>query len=103
MTSPTIQSRPASLVEAITNAVAGFLVALGAQQMIFPVLGIDTTLVQDGAIAVLFTGASLVRSYALRRLFLHIEACRLRDEQRRLTRLQWRFAATGKPIRERTS
>ena len=102
MTSPIIQSRSASLAEAITNSVAGFLVALGAQQVIFPAFGIATTLVQDGAIAVLFTGASLLRSYVLRRLFLHIEACRLREAELRQARLQWQFATTGKPSRENT-
>ncbi|MEP9390575.1 hypothetical protein [Mesorhizobium sp. KR9-304] len=102
MTSSLAQSRTASLAEAIINAVAGFLVALATQQIIFPVFGITTTLVQDGAIAALFTGASLVRSYALRRLFLHVEACRLREQALRQTRLRSRFATTGKPSREST-
>lgn len=100
MTPPLNQSRSASLAEAIINTMAGFLVALSAQQVIFPAFGIVTTLVQDGAIAALFTGSSLVRSYAIRRLFLHMEVCRLREKALCQTRLQRRLAGTGKLSRE---
>ncbi len=103
MTSSHSQSRSASLAEAIVNAVVGFILALIAQQAIFPVFGIATTLFQDGAIAALFTGASLIRSYALRRLFLHIDACRLCEQELRQTSLQRRLTTTGKPSREITS
>ncbi len=90
------QSRSASLAEAITNVVVGFLVALAAQQLIFPVFGIATTLVEDGAIAAMFTAASLVRSYAIRRLFMHLDACRARHEELRLQSLQRRLSTVGK-------
>ncbi len=103
MTWPLAPSRSASLAEAITNVVVGFLVALTAQQVIFPVFGIATTLAEDGAIAAMFTGASLVRSYALRRLFLHIDACRLRQKEIRQASLQRRLSTTGKTSRERTT
>jgi branched-subunit amino acid transport protein len=91
------QSRSASLAEAMTNVVVGFLVAIAAQQLIFPVFGIATTLAEDGAIAAVFTGASLVRSYAIRRLFIQIETCRASYEELRLQSLQRRLAAGGKP------
>ena len=45
----------------------------------------------------LFTAASLVRSYAIRRLFLHIEACRVREEELRRQSLERRFSVLGKP------
>ena len=96
MTQPT-QSRSASLAEAITNVFVGFVMGISVQQAVFPLLGIATTLSQDSAIALLFTAASLVRSYAIRRLFLHIEACRLREEELRRQRLERRFSRVGKP------
>lgn len=63
------QTRSASLLEAATNVLVGYLVALLAQQLVFPLFGIHTTLAQDSAIAAAFTLASLARSYILRRLF----------------------------------
>ena len=62
------QSRTASLMEAGANVLVGYLVALAAQQAIFPLFAIHTTLAEDGAIAALFTAVSLARSYLLRRL-----------------------------------
>ncbi len=66
------QSRTASLAEAGTNVLVGYLVALAAQQLVFPLFGIHTTLVQDSAIAAAFTAVSLARSYLLRRVFERI-------------------------------
>ncbi len=66
------QSRTASLAEAGTNVLVGYLVALAAQQLIFPLFGIHTTLAQDSAIAGAFTAVSLARSYLLRRVFERI-------------------------------
>ncbi len=67
-----LQSRSASLIEAGANVLAGYLVALLAQQLVFPLFGIHTSLAQDSAIAAAFTGVSLVRSYVLRRIFERI-------------------------------
>jgi hypothetical protein len=66
------QSRTASLLEAGANVLVGYLVALAAQQVVFPLFGIHTTLAQDSAIAATFTLVSLLRSYLLRRLFERI-------------------------------
>lgn len=66
------QTRTASLLEAGTNVLVGYLVALLAQQLIFPLFGIHTTLAQDSAIAAAFTAVSLARSYLLRRAFERI-------------------------------
>ena len=66
------QSRTASLLEACANVMVGYLVALLAQQLIFPLFGIHTTLAQDSAIAALFTAVSLAPSYLLRRVFERI-------------------------------
>ena len=63
------QSRAGSLVEATTNVVVGYLLALATQALVFPLVGITTTLAQDSLIAGVFTLVSLARSYALRRAF----------------------------------
>ncbi len=66
------QTRTASLLEAATNVLVGYLVALLAQQLVFPLFGIHTTLAEDSAIAAAFTAVSLARSYLLRRVFERI-------------------------------
>jgi hypothetical protein len=90
------QSRAASLGEAATNVIIGYLVALGAQQLIFPLFGIQATMAEHSAIAAAFTIVSLSRSYLLRRLFERLAHIRRLDEQRRLHRLQRRLE-TGMP------
>ncbi len=67
-----VQSRSASLLEAGANVLVGYLVALLAQQIVFPLFGIHTSLAQDSAIAAAFTAVSLARSYLLRRIFERI-------------------------------
>ena len=63
------QTRTGSLVEAATNVVVGYLLALATQALAFPLFGIATTLAQDSLIAGVFTLVSLARSYVLRRVF----------------------------------
>ena len=63
------QSRFASLVESVLNIVIGYGVAVLAQLLIFPLFDIHITLSDNLMIGALFTLVSLVRSYALRRLF----------------------------------
>lgn len=63
------QSRRASLTEAALNTLLGYCVAIAAQVAIFPMFGIYISAQEHAAIGLLFTLVSLVRSYALRRLF----------------------------------
>ena len=63
------QSRLMSLVEAATNVVVGYGVAVATQILIFPIFGLHTTLAQNLKIGAVFTVVSIGRSYALRRLF----------------------------------
>jgi hypothetical protein len=63
------QSRSASLAEAGANVAVGYVLAVLVQLLIFPVFGLQPTLVQNLAIGLIFTGVSLARSYALRRVF----------------------------------
>ena len=68
------QSRAMSLVEFITNVVLGYALAIAAQLAVFPLFGIEAALGEHLAIGLAFVGVSLVRSYALRRLFERIMA-----------------------------
>lgn len=63
------QSRRHSAIESVANVAIGYLVALGTQLVVFPALGIAVKLSQNITIGLIFTGVSLVRSYALRRAF----------------------------------
>jgi hypothetical protein len=63
------QSRRMSLVEAVSNTVIGYLLALIVQLIAFPLFGLDVSLADNIAIALLFTAVSIARSYTLRRLF----------------------------------
>lgn len=63
------QSHTASLIEAGANVVAGYGVAVLIQLIVFPIFGLHPSLSQNLKIALVFTAASLLRSYAIRRLF----------------------------------
>ena len=63
------QSRLMSMVEAITNVVVGYGVAVVTQILIFPGFGLQTTFGENRAMGGIFTIVSLLRSFALRRCF----------------------------------
>ena len=71
------QRKIASLIEAISNAAAGILVATGAQVIIFPWFGIIISWADTWSIAILMTGVSIVRSYVLRRVFEWLRVTRI--------------------------
>ena len=62
-----------SLVESIANTAAGFLVSLAIQITLFSLMAIETTTGQNLTMSGVFTLASLVRGYLMRRLFLYWE------------------------------
>ena len=64
-----MQSRIMSAVEAITNAAVGYGIAVMTQVLVFPLFGFVASLGDNLLLGILFTGVSLVRSYALRRMF----------------------------------
>ncbi len=66
------QSRRMSMAESLTNVAVGYGVAVSAQIMVFPLFGLDVALVDNLAIGAIFTGISIVRSFALRRVFEEI-------------------------------
>ena len=63
------QSRWMSLVEAVTNVLVGYGVAVATQWLVFPIFGLHATLQESLLIGLIFTVVSLIRSYLLRRVF----------------------------------
>lgn len=63
------QSRIMSLVEAITNVVVGYVLAIVTQIVVFPWFGLHPSIGENLALGGVFTAISLIRGYALRRLF----------------------------------
>ena len=63
------QSRRMSLVEAVTNVVVGYVLAVATQIVVFPWFGLVVSIDDNLAIAAIFVITSLLRSYVLRRLF----------------------------------
>jgi hypothetical protein len=67
-----MQSRFMSFVEAVTNIVVGYGLAVLTQIVVFPLFGLDTSLSENLLIGGAFTVISLIRSYAVRRLFIAV-------------------------------
>jgi len=70
---PAGQSRRLSAIETATNIGVGFVVSLVITDLVMPLFGHDVTLGQNVVITSVFTVASVVRSYALRRLFNRLQ------------------------------
>ncbi len=71
------QTQRSSMLEAGVNVVAGYLVALALQCMIFPAVGFHPTLAQNLRLGLAFTAASLLKNYVIRRLFNRLERVEL--------------------------
>lgn len=67
-----LQTRRQSLLEAVVNILIGFIVAGLSQMIIFPIFDIQTSAVENLAIASYFTIIGLIRSYILRRIFNYL-------------------------------
>jgi hypothetical protein len=63
------QSIAMSFVEAATNILVGYALAVWTQTLIFPIFGIAIPLSDNLLIGGIFTCVSLLRSFALRRMF----------------------------------
>jgi len=63
------QSRGMSLIEAVTNVAVGYVLAVATQIIVFPWFGLRPSIGESLALGGVFVGISLLRSYALRRLF----------------------------------
>ena len=63
------QPQRMSFAEAIANVVVGYALAVATQIVVFPWFGLRPSLGENLALGGVFVGISLLRSYALRRLF----------------------------------
>ena len=63
------QSRTMSLIEATTNVVVGYVLAIATQLAVFPLFGLEAAFGEHLAIGAAFVAVSLARGYLLRRLF----------------------------------
>ena len=64
-----MQSRAMSAVEAVTNVLVGYGIAVVTQVLVFPLFGLTASLGDNLLLGMVFTAVSLIRSYALRRVF----------------------------------
>lgn len=63
------QSRRVSPLQAVCNVVVGYVLAVLTQLLMFPWFGLTVSLQDNLAIGAAFVGVSLIRGYALRRVF----------------------------------
>lgn len=68
------QSRRQSAIESAANVAIGYGVAVASQIAILPLFGVHLPLADNMAIGGYFTVISLVRNYAVRRLFNRLHA-----------------------------
>jgi len=60
------------LVESLTNIAVGYGIAVVTQMAVFPLFGLHATLARNIMMGAIFTVVSIVRSFALRRMFEEI-------------------------------
>ena len=63
------QSKRGSLIEAVTNTVVGYALAVATQFAVFPAFGLRVGVIENFGLGLIFTAVSLARGYVLRRLF----------------------------------
>lgn len=64
-----MQTKKFSLIESVTNTIVGLLVSFIIQLIIYPAMGIPVRLSQNIIITLVFTLASILRGYLVRRIF----------------------------------
>ena len=64
-----MQSRRMSLVEAVLSTAIGFAVSYVLGMIVYPLLGWHVTPGQNVIVVTVFTVASIIRGYGVRRLF----------------------------------
>ena len=64
-----MQSKRKSLIESVTQTVAGLVVSFCIQLVIYPMLNIPVTFSQNVIITTVFFIASIGRGYVIRRIF----------------------------------
>ena len=62
-----------SILEIVTNVVAGLVTSFLIQLAIYPILGIPVTITQNIKITIVFFVASFIRGYVIKRIFNKIK------------------------------
>ena len=65
------QSKRWSLIEAATNTAVGYALAVATQFAVFPLFGLQVGVIENLGLGLIFTVVSVLRGYALRRVFEH--------------------------------
>lgn len=69
-----MQNKRMSLIETITSTAIGFFISLILINIVLPLYAFDVKLGQSVAITIIFTVASILRGYGVRRLFNYIHS-----------------------------
>lgn len=81
-----------SLVEAMANVAVGYVLAVLTQVIVFPLFALRVALADSLIIGMIFTVVSIVRNFALRRLF---ERLRIHGFQQETAALRRAAASVG--------
>jgi predicted membrane protein len=66
-----MQSKKMSIIETILSTAIGFIVSLILVNVVLPLYGFDVKFTQSITITIIFTVASILRGYFVRRVFNH--------------------------------
>lgn len=72
-----MQTRKRSMLEAVANVTVGYMIGLCSQLVVFPICGVDCSLVTNFKVSAWFTAISLVRQYLIRRWFANGDSLEL--------------------------
>lgn len=64
-----MQTRTQSMIETVAGVVIGFVVSVALAMVVYPLFGHAFTLSQNIGITIIFTVASVLRGYMVRRWF----------------------------------
>lgn len=64
-----MQTKKLSLIESVISTLVGFAVSLIVQIIIYPIMNIPVTIIQNLTITFIFTAVSIARGYFVRRFF----------------------------------
>ena len=64
-----MQTKIASLIEAISNTAVGYVISVVAGHFIYPAFGLEVSLAENAGITLAFTVLAIARSFCMRRWF----------------------------------
>lgn len=81
-TEPISQSRRMSAIEQVTNTAVGYCLAVAMQLVFFPLFDMHPHIAENLSLAAIFTFASLLRGYIVRRVFNQISSKQVEKPRR---------------------